>query len=81
MQNTVVVITPHPDDAEASCGGLIANSVAAGDRVVITFFMVLLFRFLIYDDLKVLFLQCFTELFSGRIAYKLLVYHIISERF
>ncbi|MFI5137789.1 MAG: PIG-L deacetylase family protein [Sphingobacteriales bacterium] len=34
-QNTIVVITPHPDDAEASCGGLIANSVAAGDKVVI----------------------------------------------
>lgn len=32
---TLVVITPHPDDAEASCGGLIANSTAAGDRVVI----------------------------------------------
>jgi LmbE family N-acetylglucosaminyl deacetylase len=34
-QNTIVVITPHPDDAEASCGGLIANSVAAGDKVII----------------------------------------------
>jgi LmbE family N-acetylglucosaminyl deacetylase len=32
---TLVVLTPHPDDAEASCGGLVANSVAAGDRVVI----------------------------------------------
>jgi 4-oxalomesaconate hydratase len=30
---TIVVLTPHPDDAEASCGGLIANSVAAGDTV------------------------------------------------
>ncbi len=34
-QETVVVITPHPDDAEASCGGLIANSVAAGKKVII----------------------------------------------
>lgn len=34
-QTTIVVITPHPDDAEASCGGLILNSVAAGDNVVI----------------------------------------------
>lgn len=33
--STVVVITPHPDDAEASCGGLIANSVAVGDDVII----------------------------------------------
>lgn len=32
---TLVVIAPHPDDAEASCGGLIANSVAAGEEVVI----------------------------------------------
>jgi N-acetylglucosamine malate deacetylase 1 len=31
----IVVITPHPDDAEASCGGLIANSVAKGDDVII----------------------------------------------
>jgi len=31
----IVVITPHPDDAEASCGGLIANSVSAGDSVII----------------------------------------------
>lgn len=30
----VVVIAPHPDDAEASCGGLIANTVAAGESVV-----------------------------------------------
>ncbi len=34
-QDTIVVITPHPDDAEASCGGLIANSVAAGNKVFI----------------------------------------------
>ena len=34
-QKTVLVITPHPDDAEASCGGYIANAVAAGDTVVI----------------------------------------------
>jgi acyl-CoA thioesterase I len=32
---TVVVIAPHPDDAESSCGGLIANTVAAGEQVVI----------------------------------------------
>ena len=32
---TLVVIAPHPDDAEASCGGLIANTVAAGEDVVI----------------------------------------------
>jgi LmbE family N-acetylglucosaminyl deacetylase len=32
---TVVVIAPHPDDAEASCGGLIVNTVAAGEEVVI----------------------------------------------
>ncbi len=32
---TVVVITPHPDDAEASCGGLIANTIASGERVII----------------------------------------------
>ncbi len=31
----MVVIAPHPDDAEASCGGLIANAVSAGDSVVI----------------------------------------------
>jgi len=31
----LVVLAPHPDDAEASCGGLIANSVAAGDSVII----------------------------------------------
>lgn len=32
---TVVVITPHPDDAEASCGGLIANTVKNGEKVII----------------------------------------------
>jgi LmbE family N-acetylglucosaminyl deacetylase len=32
---TVVVIAPHPDDGEASCGGLIANTVAAGESVVV----------------------------------------------
>ena len=31
----IVVMAPHPDDAEASCGGLIANAVAAGDSVII----------------------------------------------
>jgi LmbE family N-acetylglucosaminyl deacetylase len=31
----LVVISPHPDDAEASCGGLIANAVASGDTVII----------------------------------------------
>jgi hypothetical protein len=31
----IVIITPHPDDAEASCGGLILNSIAAGDEVII----------------------------------------------
>ena len=31
----VVVIAPHPDDGEASCGGLIANTVAAGESVVV----------------------------------------------
>ena len=34
-QKIIVVITPHPDDAEASCGGLIANYIAAGDDVII----------------------------------------------
>lgn len=34
-QNTIVVITPHPDDAEASCGGLIANATAEGEKVII----------------------------------------------
>lgn len=34
-QKTVLVITPHPDDAEASCGGYILNAVATGDTVVI----------------------------------------------
>ncbi len=32
---TLVVIAPHPDDAEASCGGLMALSARAGDRVVV----------------------------------------------
>lgn len=32
---TLVVIAPHPDDGEASCGGVIANTVARGDGVVI----------------------------------------------
>jgi N-acetylglucosamine malate deacetylase 1 len=31
----LVVIAPHPDDAEASCGGLIANSTEQGDSVLI----------------------------------------------
>ena len=34
-QNKVLVITPHPDDAEASCGGYIANATSAGDTVII----------------------------------------------
>lgn len=34
-QKKILVITPHPDDAEASCGGLMANAVAAGDSVII----------------------------------------------
>jgi LmbE family N-acetylglucosaminyl deacetylase len=33
--NIIVVIAPHPDDAEASCGGLIANYTLAGDSVII----------------------------------------------
>ncbi|NVO19850.1 MAG: PIG-L family deacetylase [Bacteroidetes bacterium] len=32
---TIVVIAPHPDDAESSCGGMIANAVASGERVII----------------------------------------------
>lgn len=32
---TIVVMAPHPDDAEASCGGLIVNAVAVGDTVFI----------------------------------------------
>jgi LmbE family N-acetylglucosaminyl deacetylase len=32
---TIVVIAPHPDDGEASCGGLIANAVASGEEVII----------------------------------------------
>ena len=35
ISQILVVIAPHPDDAEASCGGLIANSVDAGDTVII----------------------------------------------
>jgi len=31
----IVVIAPHPDDAEASCGGLIANAVTEGGEVVV----------------------------------------------
>ena len=34
-QERILVVTPHPDDAESSCGGLIANYVAAGDEVII----------------------------------------------
>lgn len=34
-QEKILVIAPHPDDAESSCGGLIANHVAAGDEVII----------------------------------------------
>lgn len=34
-QRKILVITPHPDDAEASCGGLMANAIAAGDSVII----------------------------------------------
>jgi LmbE family N-acetylglucosaminyl deacetylase len=34
-RNLIVVIAPHPDDAEASCGGLIANYTAVGDSVII----------------------------------------------
>jgi len=33
--NTIVVIAPHPDDAEASCGGLIANYILDGDSVIL----------------------------------------------
>jgi LmbE family N-acetylglucosaminyl deacetylase len=32
---TIVVIAPHPDDAESSCGGLITNAVLSGERVII----------------------------------------------
>lgn len=35
LSATLVVIAPHPDDAESSCGGLIANTTARGERVVI----------------------------------------------
>lgn len=34
-QEKILVIAPHPDDAESSCGGLIANHVAVGDEVMI----------------------------------------------
>lgn len=34
-KDTVVVIAPHPDDAESSCGGLIANTIAEGNDVII----------------------------------------------
>lgn len=34
-QSINVVIAPHPDDAEASCGSLIANYTLAGDSVII----------------------------------------------
>jgi LmbE family N-acetylglucosaminyl deacetylase len=32
---SIVVIAPHPDDAESSCGGLIYNYVKAGEEVII----------------------------------------------
>jgi LmbE family N-acetylglucosaminyl deacetylase len=32
---TIVVMAPHPDDAESSCGGLIANATHSGERVII----------------------------------------------
>jgi N-acetylglucosamine malate deacetylase 1 len=32
---TLLVMAPHPDDAEASCGGLILNTVAAGESVIV----------------------------------------------
>lgn len=31
----IIVIAPHPDDAEASCGGLIANYTGSGNEVII----------------------------------------------
>lgn len=34
-QRNILVITPHPDDAEASCGGYIANAAMQGDTVII----------------------------------------------
>ncbi len=33
--DTVVVIAPHPDDAESSCGGLIVNAISEGNDVII----------------------------------------------
>ena len=35
MSKTVLVLTPHPDDAEVFAGGTIAKMVAEGHRVVI----------------------------------------------
>lgn len=35
MPKTVLVLVPHPDDAEFACGGTLALMAAAGDRVVI----------------------------------------------
>jgi LmbE family N-acetylglucosaminyl deacetylase len=35
IRATIVIIAPHPDDAEASCGGLIINAVASGEEVII----------------------------------------------
>jgi LmbE family N-acetylglucosaminyl deacetylase len=32
---TIVVMSPHPDDAESSCGGMIANAVRSGEKVII----------------------------------------------
>ncbi|MEE8174142.1 MAG: PIG-L family deacetylase, partial [Dehalococcoidia bacterium] len=31
---TVMVVIPHPDDAEISCGGTVAKWVAEGRRVI-----------------------------------------------
>jgi LmbE family N-acetylglucosaminyl deacetylase len=35
LAGTIIVMAPHPDDAEASCGGLVANAIAAGDTVIV----------------------------------------------
>jgi LmbE family N-acetylglucosaminyl deacetylase len=35
MPKTVLVLVPHPDDAEFACGGTLALMAAAGDRVII----------------------------------------------